>query len=88
MRSSRSLGQLDAAFDGTQLVGDPGLLLPATFAPHLGLKQLVERFLNLGDRPGQVNRGDKLSSCRRSAGDCMTRTPCARAARGEWSASG
>jgi hypothetical protein len=67
MRSSQGLDRLDAAFDGaTRLVGDAGPLLPATVAHHLGLTQLAERFLNLGDRPGQANRGDKLSSCRRS----------------------
>jgi hypothetical protein len=40
-RSSHSLDWLDAAFDGTQLVADAGLLLPATLAHHLGLKRLV-----------------------------------------------
>ena len=43
MRSSHSLDRLDVAFDETQLVADAGLLLPATLAQHLGLKELVER---------------------------------------------
>ena len=58
MRSSHSLDRLDVAFDGTQLVADAGLLLPATLAHRLGLKQLVERHLDLGRKPGQANRGD------------------------------
>lgn len=74
MRSSHSLDQVDAAFDGTQLVADAGLLLPATLAHHLGLKQLVDRHLDLGCRPGQANRGDKFLTLVMSAlagGDCI-----------------
>jgi len=59
MRSSHSLDRLDTAFDGTQLVADAGLLLPATLAEHLGLKELVERHLDLGKAPGRANVGDK-----------------------------
>jgi hypothetical protein len=57
MRSSHSLDRIEAAFDGTQLVADAGLLLPATLARHLGLRELVERHLDLGRKPGQANRG-------------------------------
>ena len=32
-----------------------GLLLPATLAPHLGLSQLVQEHLDLGDAPGRAN---------------------------------
>ena len=74
MRSSHSLDRLDAAFDGTQLVDDTGLLLPATLAHHLGLRELVNRHLDLGDRPGQANRGDKVLTLVMSAlagGDCI-----------------
>ena len=60
MRSSHSLDRLDTAFDDEHLVADAGLLLPATLAQHLGLKELVERDLDLGDRAGHANRGDKL----------------------------
>src|ERR1035437_97906 len=60
MRSSHSLDRVDTAFDGTQLVADAGLLLPATLAQHLGLRELVERHLDLGRKPGQANRGDKF----------------------------
>jgi hypothetical protein len=74
MRSSHSLDRLDTAFDGTQLVADAGLLLPATLAHRLGLKQLVERYLDLGRGPGHANRGDKFLTLIFSAlagGDCI-----------------
>ena len=60
MRSSHSLDHLDVAFDGTQLVADAGLLLPATLAQHLGLRGLVEEHLHLGTAAGRANVGDKL----------------------------
>ena len=60
MRSSHSLDRLDVAFDGTQLVADAGLLLPATLAQHLGLRGLVEEHLHLGTAAGRANVGDKL----------------------------
>ena len=62
MRSSHSLDRLGVAFDEAQLVADAGLLLPATLAQHLGLKELVERHLDLGAKPGRANVGDKLLS--------------------------
>jgi hypothetical protein len=74
MRSSHSLDRVDTAFDGTQLVTDAGLLLPATLAHHLGLRELVNRHLNLGRTPGQANRGDKFLTLLMSAlagGDCI-----------------
>ena len=60
MRSSHSLDRLETAFDDDHLVADAGLLLPATLAHHLGLRELVSERLDLGDRPGHANRGDKL----------------------------
>src|SRR5664280_3750010 len=74
MRSSHSLDRLDVAFDGTQLVADAGLLLPATLAQHLGLDDLVEEYLDLGQKPGAPNSGDKLMTLVMSAlagGDCI-----------------
>src|SRR5664280_1866436 len=74
MRSSHSLDRLDTAFDDDHLVADAGLLLPATLAAHLGLKDLVDEHLNLGDRPGRANAGDKLLTLVMSAlagGDCI-----------------
>jgi Transposase DDE domain group 1 len=60
MRSSHTLDRLDTAFDDDRLVAGAGLLLPATLAQHLGLRDLVNDHLDLGARPGQANRGDKL----------------------------
>ena len=74
MRSSHSLDRLDTAFDDDRLVADAGLLMPATLAQHLGLKELVDEHLDLGDKPGHANRGDKLLTLVMSAlagGDCI-----------------
>src|SRR5450759_2892029 len=74
MRSSHTVDRVDTAFDDDRLVADAGLLLPATLAHRLGLKQLVERHLDLGRRPGQANRGDKVLTLVMSAlagGDCI-----------------
>ena len=48
MRSSHTVDRVDTTFDDDCLVGDAGLLLPETLAAHPGLKQLVDRFLDLG----------------------------------------
>lgn len=74
MRSSHSLDRLDTAFDDDRLVADAGLLLPATLAHHLGLKELVDGHLDLGQAPGRANPGDKLLTLVLSAlagGDCI-----------------
>src|SRR5665647_1295205 len=74
MRSSHSLDRLDTAFDDDRLVADAGLLLPATLAAHLGLKDLVEEHLHLGTAAGRANPGDKLLTLVMSAlagGDCI-----------------
>jgi hypothetical protein len=74
MRSSHSLDRLDTAFDDDRLVADAGLLLPATLAQHLGLRALVDQHLDLGDKPGRANVGDKLLTLVLSAlagGDCI-----------------
>jgi hypothetical protein len=41
-------------------VPDAGLILPATLAHQLGLKQLVDEHLDLGAKVGRANVGDKL----------------------------
>ena len=64
----------DVAFDGTQLVADAGLLLPATLARHLGLRRFGRRALDLGAGPGRANAGDKVLTLVMSAlagGDCI-----------------
>jgi len=74
MRSSHSLDRVGTAFDDGRLVADAGLLLPATLASHLGLRELVDEHLDLGDRLGRANAGDKLCTLVFSAlagGDCI-----------------
>jgi hypothetical protein len=74
MRSSHRLDRIDTAFDGTQLVADAGLLLPATLLGRLGLRELVDRHVDLGRAPGRANAGDKVASLVLSSlagGDCI-----------------
>ena len=66
--------RVQITFDDPRLVANAGLLLPATLALHLGLPQLVDRHLDLGDAPGRANLGDKISTLVTSAlagGDCI-----------------
>mgnify|MGYP000507024661 CR=1 FL=1 len=74
MRSSHTLDRVDTAFDDDRLVADAGLVLPATLAHHLGLRELVDEHLHLGGKPGHANRGDKFLTLVMSAlagGDCI-----------------
>ena len=52
--------RIQIAFDDHRLVANAGLLLPATLAQHLGLRELVDSHVDLGDAPGRANPGDKL----------------------------
>ena len=52
--------RIQIAFDDHRLVSNAGLILPSTLALHLGLPQLVDRHLDLGDAPGRANTGDKM----------------------------
>ena len=68
------LDRIQIAFDDHRLVDNAGLLLPATLALHLGLSQLVQQRLDLGDAPGRANTGDKIMTLVASAlagGDCI-----------------
>ena len=61
-------------FDDHRLVANAGLILPATLAQHLGLPQLVQQRLDLGNAPGRANTGDKIVTLVASAlagGDCI-----------------
>ncbi len=74
MRSSHNPDRLDVAFDDDRLVADAGLLLPATLAGQLGLRQLVDEHLDLGRAAGRENVGDKLLTLILSAlagGECI-----------------
>ena len=61
-------------FDDHRLVANAGLLLPIALAHHLGLSELVDRHVDLGDAPGRANAGDNLLTLVASAlagGDCI-----------------
>ena len=61
-------------FDDHRLVANAGLLLSATLAQHLGLRELVDHHLDLGGAPGRANTGDKMLTLVASAlagGDCI-----------------
>ena len=62
------------AFDDHRLVNNAGLILPVTLAQRLGLPQLVQQRLDLGDAPGRANPGDQMMTLVASAlagGDCI-----------------
>ena len=68
------LDRIEIAFDDHRLVANAGLILPVTLAHRLGLGELVDRHVNLGDAPGRANSGDKLLTLVASAlagGDCI-----------------
>ena len=68
------LDRIHVAFDDQRLVANAGLLLPVTLAHHLGLGELVDRHVRLGDAPGRANAGDKVLTLVASAlagGDCI-----------------
>ena len=49
--------RIRVVFDDHRLVANAGLLLPATLAQHLGLRELVGHHLDLGCAPGRANTG-------------------------------
>ena len=55
-------------------MANAGLLLPASLALRLGLGELVDKHVDLGDAPGRANVGDKMLTLVASAlagGDCI-----------------
>ena len=59
--------RIQIAFDAPRLVANAGLLLPVTLAQHLGLREVVDSHVDLGDAPGRANPGDKLLTLGASA---------------------
>ena len=49
-------------FDDERAVANAGVLLPAVLAGRLGIEQLVEDAVDLGNRPGAANPGRKVMS--------------------------
>lgn len=74
MRSSHSLDRLDVIFDDDHSVAGAGLVLPATLAQHLELRELIDEHVDLGAVPGRANAGHKAMTLIHSAlagGDCI-----------------
>ena len=74
MRSSRSLDRVVVTFDDEHAVADAGLVLPATLAQHLELRELIDGSVDLGAAAGRANVGHKAMTLIHSAlagGDCI-----------------
>ena len=59
MQVSRSLDTVAVDFDDERLVANAGLIAPASVAQHLGLRELFDERVDLGDAPGRANVGRK-----------------------------
>ena len=78
--------RIQIAFDDHRLVSNAGLTLPVTLAHHLGLAELVDHDVDLGDAPGRANAGDKMLTLVASVlagGDCIDDADALRAGRTE-----
>ena len=78
------LDRIQIAFDDHRLVNNAWLLLPATLAQRVGLRELVDHHLDLGEVLGRANPGDKLMTLVASAlagGDCIDDADALRARR-------
>ena len=74
MLSRNHPDRIRIVFDDTRLVANAGLILPATLALRLGLPELVQQRLDLGNAPSRANTGDKVMTLVASAlagGDCI-----------------
>jgi Transposase DDE domain group 1 len=75
MRSSHVVvDHVDVAFDDERAVAHAGLLLPATLAERLGIEQVTDELVDLGDRPGAARPGRKLLTlvhALAAGGDCI-----------------
>jgi hypothetical protein len=67
MQSSHSLDRLGVTFDDPNAVANAGLILSATLAQHLGLLELFEEHVDLGDAAGHANVGHKAMTLVHSA---------------------
>src|ERR1019366_2157207 len=74
MRSCHSLDRVAVTFDDDHLVANAGLILPATLAQQLGLRELFDQHVHLGKAPGRANVGLKAMTLVQSAlagGTCI-----------------
>jgi hypothetical protein len=67
VRSSHSPDQIAVGFDDDHAVADAGLILAATLAEGLLLRELVDTHVDLGSAPGAANSGDKAMTLIHSA---------------------
>jgi len=67
VRSSHSPDQISVTFDDDHAVADAGLILAASLAEGLGLRELFDTHVDLGDAPGAANAGDKAMTLLHSA---------------------
>src|SRR3712207_3583468 len=59
MRASHKLDRVSVSFDEPNLVPNAGLLAPALIAQKLGVAELIDERVELGDRPGAAHGGAK-----------------------------
>jgi len=74
MPVSHTLDRLRVTFDDERLVADAGLLLPAILAQRLGVRDLIDALVDLGDAAGRANPGEKAMTVISSVlagGDCI-----------------
>src|SRR5437868_4393220 len=74
MRSSHVLDRLVVTFDDDHAVASAGLVLPATLAVRLGIGDLADELIDLGDKPGAFRPGRKVMTLVHSllvGGDCI-----------------
>jgi hypothetical protein len=68
------LDRISVTFDDDHAVANAGLLQPATLAEHLGLRELFDEYVDLGNAPGHANVGLKAMTLVQSllvGGDCI-----------------
>ncbi len=49
-------------FDDEKAVANAGVILPAVLSSRLGIEELVDRYVDLGDHPGAANPGCKVAT--------------------------
>jgi Transposase DDE domain group 1 len=72
--SCHTLDRVAVEFDDGHAVANAGMIAPATLAQHLGLRELLDGCVELGDAPGRANVGLKAMTLVHSAlagGDCI-----------------
>ena len=61
-RVSQAIDRYEATFDDDTLVADAGLIVPATLMGRLGVEQVVNGTVDLGDRVGGASPGRKVTT--------------------------